>query len=353
MILTLLLASQCAHADVPDAVTKAQTTKEEISTVESESRDLLGQLYLVQKRVKEISKSRARLTEIMLSSDGDAQSLAQSVAMLEQRLRNEKAQLARRLSLLYRWNSPNLLPFMFSSATAGEFDRNLRYMRIFSERDFAYMRNYQQTLRTARAQRSKLRAKVHVLLSLKKQVQAEENNLASVFHAKTALLSKLRDQKEAGLTELRKIREEHPELETLLRTGFFERRGSLQPPVLGIVESTYGTIVDHDYRFRLLKKGWRYRTAAEGVRSVFSGEVAFAGKLPGYGSAVLIDHGDHYFTVYGWMDHLNVNVGDSVQEGQVIGRASPRLYFEIRHFSDAIDPSQWIKDDKNRKRGIQ
>ena len=47
---------------------------------------------------------------------------------------------------------------------------------------------------------------------------------------------------------------------------------------------------------------------------MFSGEVAFAGKLPGYGRTAIVDHGDHYYTVYGWLGSLNVENGEKIQQ---------------------------------------
>lgn len=347
ILLSLLLFLTPAHA--ADVVTQAQSTRNQIVDSESESRDVLGELYVIQKRVKDINKARSRLNSMMLSSDGDAQALARSVAMLEQELAAQRLQLARRLGLLYRWNSPNLLPFMFSSASAVEFERNLRYVRLFSEKDFKYLKNYQNTLKTAHQQRSKLHAKIGILLSLRKQMSVEESKMNEVFQRKTSLLTRLKQKKELGLKTLKTLREEHPELEGMLKTGFFEKRGHLSHPVMGRLESTYGTVFDKKYSYRLVKKGWHYRIKFQPVRTVFDGEVAFAGKLPGYGQTVVVDHGDHYYTVYGGLNTLNVEVNDQIKEAQVIGQADHRLYFEIRHFSEAIDPAAWIQDSNSKE----
>jgi septal ring factor EnvC (AmiA/AmiB activator) len=347
ILASFLFASTLAHA--ADIVSQAQSTRNQIVDSEAESRDVLGELYVIQKRVKDISKQRAKLNTLMLSSDGDAQALARSVNIVEKELSAQRLQLARRLGFLYRWNSPNLMPFMFSSASAGEFARNLRYMRLLSEKDFQYLQTYQNTLKMARQQRSKLNAKITILLSLKKQVSVEENKMSDVFAQKTNLLARLKQKKELGLRTLKALRNNHPELEGMLRTGFFEKRGHLNPPVSGQVESNYGTFFDRKYAFRLLKKGWHWRVHNEEVKSVFDGEVAYAGRLPGYGSTVVIDHGDHYFTVYSGLSELNVKVDDTVKESQVVGKVDRALYFEIRHFSEAIDPASWIQTSNSKE----
>ena len=170
------------------------------------------------------------------------------------------------------------------------------------------------------------------------------------FDRKSKLLAQLKNEEEAGLKTLSELRRTHPELETTLNTGFFERKGSLKPPVDGQLEETYGAMVDKTYWYRLLRKGWAYRAHYEPVKSVFNGEVAFAGKLPGYGSTIVVDHGDHYYSVYGWMDSLRVSLGGKVREGDIIGRSDQKLYFEIRHFWRRLTPLDGSKMLKQEDR---
>jgi septal ring factor EnvC (AmiA/AmiB activator) len=329
-----------------DVVQQAESTRAKISESEVQSRDLLRELYTIQKRIKDISKSRSRLNGLMLSSDGDAQTLGQSVAFWKTKLEEQKHKLSLRLGLLYRWNSPNLLPFIFSSENSADFDRNMRSLKLISQRDFVNLQNFRQTVQMAHRQKSKLKSKVKSLIILRKQVEEEEAKLAIVFKQKTLFLERLKSEKEDGVKNLQAIRRDHPELEAIFRTGFYEKRGALTAPVAQKPDSTYGAIVDKTYRFRSLNKGWQFNTVHQEVHAVFDGDVVYVGKIPGYGQTTVVDHGDHYFSVYARLDKPTTKVSDRVHEGQIIAQAGPRLYFEIRHFADAIDPSAWIKDSK-------
>ncbi len=84
------------------------------------------------------------------------------------------------------------------------------------------------------------------------------------------------------------------------------------------------------------------------VRSVAAGRVAFADRQEGYGLIVIVDHGDHYFSLYGSLGSTDVHAGDSVPSGARVGTVGsidgspPRLYFELRHNASTLDPGPWL-----------
>lgn len=102
--------------------------------------------------------------------------------------------------------------------------------------------------------------------------------------------------------------------------------------------------------------GWRRRRMHEGIdlrarkgTPIFAaapGQVIYAGRrLRGYGKLVVLDHGQHWSSVYAHCSKIEVKVGEWVAGGDEIalsgrtGRASgPHLHFEIRKGSDPLDP---------------
>ncbi len=103
-----------------------------------------------------------------------------------------------------------------------------------------------------------------------------------------------------------------------------------------------------------------YREGAEGpgveitvplgspVRATFPGRVAFADRYGSYGPIVIVDHGDHYYTVSAGLGRVDVHVGDEVTPGTVLGTVGedpgrgPLLYFEVRHGGETQDPVPWL-----------
>ncbi|MBN1587775.1 MAG: peptidoglycan DD-metalloendopeptidase family protein [Candidatus Omnitrophica bacterium] len=105
-------------------------------------------------------------------------------------------------------------------------------------------------------------------------------------------------------------------------------------PLRGIVVGYYGNTEG-----QVARKGIDIKAAeGTGIRASRSGQVQFASdQVRGLGKLLIVEHAEGYSTVYGHVDDILVNVGDWVEQNQVIaqvgstGRATePTLHFEIR-----------------------
>ncbi|MEA2509108.1 MAG: hypothetical protein QOG21_1190 [Actinomycetota bacterium] len=79
------------------------------------------------------------------------------------------------------------------------------------------------------------------------------------------------------------------------------------------------------------------------------GRVIYASWMDGYGNATMVDVGGGVVTLYGHQSRLGVSVGQTVQQGQVIGYVGctglctgPHLHFEVRVNGTAVDPMQFL-----------
>ena len=83
------------------------------------------------------------------------------------------------------------------------------------------------------------------------------------------------------------------------------------------------------------------------ARAVFPGRVAFADRYGAYGMIVIVDHGDHYYSVSANLARIDVRVGQELSTGDIVGSAGddgrgPMLYFEVRHAGETVDPVPWL-----------
>jgi len=105
-------------------------------------------------------------------------------------------------------------------------------------------------------------------------------------------------------------------------------------------------------RFHPILKTWRAHLGVDygaptgtPVRSVGDGVVDFAGVQGGYGNVVIVRHANNHTTLYAHLSKINVNRGQSVSQGQLVGlvgatgwATGPHLHFEFRVNGQHRDP---------------
>jgi murein DD-endopeptidase MepM/ murein hydrolase activator NlpD len=88
------------------------------------------------------------------------------------------------------------------------------------------------------------------------------------------------------------------------------------------------------------------------VTASADGTIIKAGYTGGYGNMVEIDHGNGLVTRYGHMSKLDVQVGEAVTRGNLIGEigstgrsTGPHLHFELRYKDKPINPRHFLKPE--------
>ena len=91
--------------------------------------------------------------------------------------------------------------------------------------------------------------------------------------------------------------------------------------------------------------------ASSGTTVVASrnGKVVSAGYSGSYGNLIVISHGNGIETAYAHLSSINVRVGETVSQGQMIGKVGttgrstgPHLHFEVRINGTPVNPSKYI-----------
>lgn len=85
------------------------------------------------------------------------------------------------------------------------------------------------------------------------------------------------------------------------------------------------------------------------LRAAKAGVVTFAGNMSGYGKIIIINHGNGYETRYAHLSVISTNVGEHVNQGDLIGKTGnsgrttgPHLHFEIRVNGVPKNPMKYI-----------
>jgi septal ring factor EnvC (AmiA/AmiB activator) len=125
---------------------------------------------------------------------------------------------------------------------------------------------------------------------------------------------------------------------------FSEARGRLLYPAAGSLVLAFGASDSAGGT----SKGMTLETRAGAqVVAPFDGRVLFAGPFKGYGRILIIGHGDGYHSLVAGLDQIDSSVGQWLIAGEPIGtmpagEAKPRLYLELRHDGQPINPLPWL-----------
>ena len=133
---------------------------------------------------------------------------------------------------------------------------------------------------------------------------------------------------------------------------FGELKGNFRLPMsYAKIVTPYGQRKNRRLGTSTIHPGLEIRSSgSESVRAVYWGRVAFAGTIHGYGTTVILDHTQGYYTLYSRLKATLVNVGDIIESRQVIGTVGGNsvlgkegtLYFELRERGKAVNPMPWF-----------
>ncbi|MEP7252678.1 MAG: peptidoglycan DD-metalloendopeptidase family protein [Ginsengibacter sp.] len=178
------------------------------------------------------------------------------------------------------------------------------------------------------------------LAAIKKNAPANNSNTAaSKTPAKTTTTPAERRPSNSVLVST--------EADKALDASFERNRGSLPWPAAGFIAAHFGP--------NKLPGGINYDNPGvtlgvkigEPVKAVFDGEVTLVSYIEDK-QAVFLKHGK-YFTVYSNLSSANVQRGDNIKLGQVLGKAGAndegqgQVDFIIMKESNNVNPEQWLK----------
>jgi septal ring factor EnvC (AmiA/AmiB activator) len=206
---------------------------------------------------------------------------------------------------------------------------------------------------------------------LSHDLEEQESVLALNQRLKNDLLKKEKTQSLTQLENYRKLKTSETQIEHLISEfnaraelenvastekriakmmsegAFSKARGRLPLPLAGgKVVSAFGKGFDALSGLQIFKKGVEISgEKSQSVLAVSAGRVAFSGELPNYGQVIIIDHGDHFYTLVGHLGAVLKQTKDWVSPGDSIGQMDQKgtpVYFEIRSRNVAVNPLQWV-----------
>ena len=215
--------------------------------------------------------------------------------------------------------------------------------------------------------RRKLDAQKEKKKNLGKRLNTQIKEMTKKRQRRTQLLNKIRNKKALTLAAIESLKQSAEALDTTFSDfkrenpgkrpyadssphTFTDLKGLLIMPVNGKIVEFFGPYTNTEFNLVNFRSGINIRAErGEPIHAVYKGKTLYASWFKGYGNMIIIDHGDHYYTLYANAEELFKKKGDPVEAGEVIATvgdtgsmAKPGLHFEVRYHGKPIDPAPWI-----------
>jgi septal ring factor EnvC (AmiA/AmiB activator) len=182
-------------------------------------------------------------------------------------------------------------------------------------------------------------------------MQVKINTLQSDEEAKRKALEESKKNAKALARIIKKLEERRRRALAVEGPKVLDKNGNFCEPVQGDIVSNYG--VQYHQKLKTSTKNLGIEYLGQGGASVVSataGEVVYVNQIPGYGKGLILYHGSGFYSIYGNLQDIQVQEEDNVVGCETLstiptnrGKASRRVYFEVRKERDSIHPVKWLK----------
>ncbi len=360
-----------------EQIERDQNRLEETTEAERASQKKLESLQReIALREELVSTYQQRLTELKR----ERRALRDTLQQLEGRLSALQDEYQARVRHAYKYNRIPDLALVLASRSVNQMLVRIRYLQRFAQQRQRQRSDVQQAAAQVRESREQLAAKQSETETLLAEARTERENLRALKTDREEVVAQLRarrselkeeiEQKQSQARELeqqiREIvaqierrRDRQPEAEQAeqnaiaanLSSSFEKNKGRLPWPAEGAVTEQFGNRVDPVHGTETYHPGILIATnPEEEVRSVFEGTVSGIDFVPGYGTYLVLSHGN-YMSVYSNFSSLYVSQGESIEAGEVLGLAGtedePRgagVFFAVfdRSKSASVNPTVWL-----------
>ena len=330
--------------------------------------NLSEEISLLQRLVKEIDKEERLLVADITRTENQ-------ILKSELELDTLRARYARRLNKIYKKGQLTNLEKVFSSTSWRQAIYRSKYLKIIAEID---QKTY-NTIKSLLVEIGKQKLNLEAALRKKRRLKRDRSQTLTLVQNKKRkeqrALIKIRQsqkdlktfltEKQAGVKQLeviiKKIRDDinrfereariRQQQQALQLKEFPKLKGQLEWPAQGRVITKFGRQWNPKLKTTTENPGIDIKgKPGSEIRSVLGGIVTTITFIRGFGTTIIIDHGNGFYTVYGHVTKVETYEDSQVRGGEVIaymGDSSSingaQLHFEIWGQGKKLDPEKWLK----------
>ncbi|HEX9368468.1 MAG TPA: peptidoglycan DD-metalloendopeptidase family protein, partial [Vicinamibacterales bacterium] len=357
-----------APADRAQTEALARRASERLAALQREAEALARQERSLLAELRKLEVDRAIKVEQLEQIERDAADVQQKLAMSTtrtERLQGEadrqRPDVEARLVQLYKMGRAGYWRLLLDVNNLREVGRAYRTAAALGRIDRDRVDEHRRTLAALTQERATLRARARELNALQRKareasaaveraVTARSNLVTSIDTRRdlnAQLTGELQDAQRKLQATLAQVMAGRPAAAAVLPIGPFQ--GALPWPAEGVLSARFGPRAPGTAGPPVRNGIELSLPEGHPVHAVHEGTVVFADLFSGYGTLVIVDHGDKTYSLYGHLGSALVHKGDRVDAATTLGVAgrnpsgNPSLYFELRVDGKVVDPVQWLK----------
>jgi murein hydrolase activator len=338
--------------------------REKNIAVKKREESILSLLEGMDQRLRVRQKEASFLELKIREKDNELERLSGEIKELSGDTHERQKVISKRLRTIYQERQTGSLKILFASQDYSDFLRRFQYLKTIAQKEGEMLSLFKE-------KKLKLEEKNREITETKQMLVRDREDLAQTLieirtekKRKDQLLSRVRNERVSYERVLAELDESSLQLQVLLKTledekkrlqkrfseKFSKERGRLGWPNDGDVVALFGRQKHPKFDTFIYRKGIEIEPSkGQDVKTVYDGIVIYANWFRGYGMVIIVDHGENYYSIYAHLSKLLVSVGDAVGRNRTIGEVGEtglsqgnRLYFEIRHQGEPMDPLAWL-----------
>jgi murein hydrolase activator len=340
--------------DLKEIKKELSLTKEKEKKIQGKESSVLESLHGIETELYKKEKELKQMEAGLAKTRERLRMARNQIAMLNKGMQRTKDELFSRVVALYKMGKMPPGVFLLTSHSYPDLLKIEKSLRVILDYDARLVETYRSQVALKEKYKNGLIQDQSQWEGSISEVEVKKREIEKVRATKHAILKSIQDEKGVYKKLIGELEERAKQLQGLVAKLEKEKnllahrspkvdipKGKLMPPVQGKVISFFKEKGQNGIEIRA-------PLGAE-IRAVLPGKVLYADWFKGFGNLVIIDHGDHTFTVSGYASELLKKAGETVSQGEavaLVGSAGslkgPCLYFEIRQHGKPRDPMGWL-----------
>ncbi len=346
-----------------------ESLENELDRLRGRARDLTSEIRNIERQRDVTERVVNELDRQMASMTSQLDTVTMDLMLAQDALAETNAVLERRITEIYKRGPLYAFQVLLAAESFGDLLSRYKYLYLVSRQDRALSQEVEELAERIEVQRGQ---HVSVRNELSQQLDdrgSELRRYRNLERQRQNTLVQTRRSTEATASRLDSLERAEGQLASIINTLEEARTraiargdrsvgtistddiGTLDWPVDGgEVRYEFGRYAGPDNtRLRRLGIGIGVPLGTP-VRAVATGTVESASALMTWGPSIILNHGGGFYTLYLYLSGFDVQEGQLVQAGQVIGRSGgarsdegPHIEFQIREGQLTLDPRHWLR----------